>query len=436
MSQLALPCDLTAERSVLGACLLDRDAIVAVSRLSPDAFYLERHRLIWAAIQRCYERRTPPDIHTVATALREAGQLDVVGGVSALADLAAEVPTAVHVDYYAQAVERHANARALIEASGQIGLIGYERAAADPADAFDAAERLLFAVTQRAQSGELVTAGGLASEVFAHISSVEPPALSTGLSDLDRRLIGWRPGRLYVVAARPGMGKTGFALTTLSAAGATGARCLLFSLEMDRVEVGMRLVAGLTGISAQAIEARALGEEQLARVAGALGVVEQWPLLVSDLPGEHIAAIKGKARRAHAESPLDLIVVDYLQLAEADGEGRVQVVGAVVRGLKNLARELRVPVVALAQINRNVEGRASKVPMLSDLRESGEIEQAADSVLFLHRPDYYDAEDSPGVTELIIAKNRNGPLASLPFRFEAHTTMLRPLSRYDAPEGY
>lgn len=430
------PFDLDAERATIGACLMERDAITAVSWLSPDSFYLERHAVVWRAVLACYSRREPPDVATVSSQLRASGDWDVAGGLATLGELVTQTPVALHVEYYAEAVARCARARALIEAGGQIAALGYQDAVTDPPAAFDRAEQTLFRVTQGAMRGELVGAGMVAADVFAHLSSQEPAALTTGLTDLDRRLIGWRQSRLYVVAARPGMGKTGFGLSALAAACRRGARVALFSLEMDRAEVGMRLAAGLTGISSQAIEARTLGEDRLQQVLDALGQIDPWPFVVSDLPGEHIAAIRAKARRAHAESPLDLVIVDYLQLAEADGEGRVQVVGAVARGLKNLARELRAPVLALAQLNRAVEARSSKVPQLSDLRESGEIEQAADAVLFIHRPEYYDPEDRPGVAELHIAKQRNGPLGVVPCRFDGPTTTFHNLAAYAAPEGY
>lgn len=436
MTDRAVPFDLQAERATLGACLLDRDAIIALSGwIAPTHFMLEKHALIYEAILACYARREPPDLATVAAELRRRERLDLVGGIGFLGELADAVPTAVHVTYYAQAVERTAGLRRLIEAGGQIAALGYDEAAELPAT-FDAAEQTLFQVTQRAGAGALAAGSLITAEVWEHLGKREPAALSTGLTELDKHLIGWRRSRLYVAAGRPGMGKTGFGLTAMAACCRRRGRALLFSLEMDRLEVGMRLAASLAGVSSQAIEARAIDEDDLARVGHALGIVEQWDFLVSDIPGEHIASLRGKARRAHAERPLDLVIVDYLQLAEADGERRDLVVSAVVRGLKNLARELKIPVLALAQLNRAVEARASKVPQLSDLRESGEIEQAADAVLFLHRPDYYDPAERPGEADVIIAKQRNGPLATIPVAFHGPTTTFRPLVRYVAPEGY
>jgi replicative DNA helicase len=233
------------------------------------------------------------------------------------------------------------------------------------------------------------------------------------------------------------MGKTGFGLGALTACCKAGGRALVFSLEMDELEVSMRLIARETGISAQTIEAKTLTGEQFQRFTDAAGVVSGWQFVCSDLSAEHLAALKGKARRAHAEAPLSLIVVDYLQLAEADGENRQQVVATIARGLKNLARELQVPIVALSQLSRNLEQRQSKVPQLSDLRESGEIEQAADVVLFIHREEIYDKEtDKKGIAELHLAKNRNGPLGIVTCSFDGPTTTFRDLSRYQELEGY
>lgn len=431
-----IPHDLAAERAVLGSILLDREAIVVLAGwLPPEYFYLEKHAWVYEAALACFHRREPPDFATVAAELRRQERLELIGGLGFLGELLNDVPTAAHVEYYARSVERTAVRRRLIEAGGQIAALGYdERDALE--STLDQAEQTLFTVSQRRGAGELAHAGTLANEVFLHLSSEAEPALSTGLADLDRRVIGWRPSRLYVVAARPGMGKTGFGLTTIAHCCRQGGRALLFSLEMDRAEVGMRLAAHLTGISSQAIEARSLSADQLGAVTDALGVFSEWGLLTSDIPAEHITALRGKARRAHAEKPIDLIVLDYLQLAEADGENRQQVIADIARGLKNLARELRVPVVALAQLNRAVEGRASKVPMLADLRESGEIEQAADAVLFLYRHEYYEPGERTGEAEIHIAKQRNGPLGLIPVRFDGPTTTFSDLERYREREGY
>lgn len=435
----SVPFDLQAEQSALGACLLDREAIIALAGwLTPDHFYLEQHALIYEAMLACFNRREPPDFTTVMGELRRQERLDLVGGISALIELSDSVVSAVHVEYYGRLVEQAAGRRQLIVAGGKIAALGYDETE-ELGLTFDQAEQTLFEVTQRSSlSGGLLTAQQVMNAVLAHLQSSADPALPTGLKDLDRRIIGWRPSRLYVAAGRPGMGKSGFALSTMIACCKAGGRPLLFSLEMTHEELGMRMVASLnTGISSQAIEALTLRNDQLERVVDTMGVVSGWNFLTSDISGEHLAALRGKARRAHAESPLSLIIVDYLQLIQTDGENRQQEIATIARGLKNLARELRVPILALAQLNRAVEARASKVPMLSDLRESGEIEQAADCVLFIHREEVYDKDtDKKGIAELHIAKQRNGPLGTVACAFDGPTTTFRDLAKFQPVEGY
>lgn len=426
---LVLPHDVAAERAVIGACLLERDAILTVAHLSPDAFYLEKHAACWRGILACYAQSTPPDLQTVASQLRASGEYDLAGGMAELMDLATATPTAVHVGYYAAAVTRAYRARSLIAVGGEISRIGHDCAMADPDGAAAQAEQALFAVTAAESEGAFVSAAQLADRVLTYLGTDEPPALSTGLRDLDRRLIGWRPGRLYIIAARPGMGKTGFALSTAAAACQAGARVGVFSLEMGGEELSIRLAAGLAGVDSQRIEAKQLSEDEMHRVANALADVHRWRLAVSETSDDTITRIRSKARRAHAEEPFDLLIIDYLQLAEGSGETRTAQVGDVARGLKKLARELRVPVLAPAQVNRDAEGRAVKVPLLSDLRESGEIEQAADVVAFLYRPEYYDADERSGIGEIHIAKHRGGPLGVVACQFDGPSTMWRDLAR-------
>ena len=440
MSALTLPCDLAAERAVLGAILLDRDAIVTVADwLQPEHFYLARHELMYGAMLACLRRREPPDLVTVVGELRRQNALDAAGGMSALGELLEETATAVHVAYYAQAVGDTAAARRLVQTGGEISALGYDERR-PLAERQAAAERLLFGATQGGQGGDFTPAAALAGRVLDYLGSDEEPAISTGLRDLDRRILGWRPARLYVVAGRPKMGKTGFACATVARACQAGRRVAMYSLEMAGEELIVRIVSGLTGVDSQRIEAKRLSQHEYALVVDALAQINTWDLLVGERPDESITTIRARARRAHTERPLDLVVVDYLQLAEGDGgpgAKRHEQVASVARGLKKLARELRVPVLAPAQLNREVEGRATKVPLLADLRESGEIEQAADAVMFLVRPEYYDPADRPGVAEIHIAAQRGGPSGVMvECRFDGPSTFWHDLSRYDNPEGY
>lgn len=439
-AMLAPPVDIPAERALLGSCLLDREAVIAVSHVPPAWFSLEKHATIWRAILACYGRRVPPDIQTVASGLRQAGELDAVGGLSALGELATEVPTAVHVAYYAEAVRRAATARAYIDAGARITILGYERAMADPDGAADEAERLLWSVTQGdARADAWVPASAIAQELYNYLQTAEDAGLSTGIPDLDRKIIGWRPARLYLIAARPGVGKTGFILSVAANALRRGARVGIYSLEMDRIEIGIRLAAMISRVDAQKIEAKTLSESDWAQIWPALETISGWNLVANDQAGLSITEVRQLARRAHAAEPFDLLIFDYLQLIEGRGEKRGEQVADVARSLKNLVRELRVPGVAAAQLNREVEGRQSKIPQLSDLRESGELEQAADLVGFLYRPEVYDPEDPTlrGQAELHIAKQRNGPQGVVPMYYDAPTTTFRGLAPdYRVIPGY
>lgn len=433
-----IPADIRAERAAIGSCLIDRDAITVATHLPPEAFYLPVHAVIWQAILACAADGVPPDMATVASKLRQLAPDSTAGALVAMGECVAEVPTAVHIVAYVAAVERAAQARRYIDAGAQIQLIGYDLALAEPERAADLVEQIaLEATRQPGRVGTWVSAAQMVNELFDHLNSPEIAALPTGLSDLDRLIYGWQQARLYVAAARPGMGKSGLALTAGAAACRRGARVGIFSLEMKRLEISCRLVAERTGIAAQRIQGKRLGADELPLVMDASGEMGQWRLFVDDISGQHISNVRAKVRRTHAAEPFDLIIVDYLQLIEGDGDNRVQEVGATVRGLKNLASELNVPILALAQLNRAVEGRSSKVPMLSDLRESGEIEQAADVVMFIHREEYYDPEtDKRGTAELHLAKHRGGPLGVVTAAFDGPSTMFRNLSRHDAPEGY
>jgi replicative DNA helicase len=443
-SYLTPPRNLEAERALLGSCLLERDAITVVSDVADHEFSLERYAAVWRAIVACYRDRVPPDAVTVLDRLRAAGEDELAGGMNALLELINDTPYGYHVTYYAAAVRRAARLRALIEVGGRIAALGYGAGEGELDAVLGEAERELFAVTQGAGAArDFVTGSALAQRLLDYLSSDEDAALSTGLADLDKRLVGWRASRLYVVAARPGMGKTGFALSTIASACRAGRRVAFYSMEMPGEEILFRLAGGLAGVDSQRIEARRLSAAEFGRVSHTLGSeIDRWDLLVSEAPDESITSIRAKARRAHAERPLDLVVVDYLQLAEGDRgrqATRAEQVTAVAQGLKKLAMELRVPVLAPAQLNREVEGRSSKVPTLSDIRESGGIEQAADVVLFLVRPEYYDAGDKPGVGEVHIAKQRGGVAGAgvvVDCQFHAPSTMWRDLSAYDAPGGY
>jgi replicative DNA helicase len=439
MTDRSVPFDVAAERAVLGAILLERDAILAVSdQLQPADFYLEKHALIYEAQLACLGRRTPPDLTTVAGELRRNEQLDLVGGLAFLGELAAEVPTAVHVAYYGEIVSRTATLRRLIEAGGTIAGLGYdERQELD--QTLDQAEQTLFAVSQRQRGADFVPLSTVVQQYFERSQREEEDrAVPTGIYDLDGRLNGGlRPGQLALLAARPGLGKSGLAMTIAYELGVRKGRSVgVVSLEMSRDELLQRLIAIHTGIDTRQVEGRARRGDP--RVLDALGALSEAHIAIEDSAMLNVMDVRSKARRLATVRPLDLLIVDYLQLliGDTNAANRVDEVSRISRQLKLLARELGCPILALSQLSRAVEQRSSKVPQLSDLRDSGALEQDADIVIFIYREELYSDEAEEGVAELHLAKQRNGPLGVVPVRFDAPTTRFLNVSSYEAPAGY
>lgn len=440
----ALPADINAERATLGSILLERDAIIAVAPwLPPDYFYLEKHAWIYEAMLACYNQRVPPDISTVADELRRRERLDPIGGIAQLSDLAAEVPTAVHVEYYARIVERTATLRRLIQAGGKIAALGFVEEE-DLQATLDLAEAELFHVSQHRNNQDFIHISKIVDTFYEQITTLqerrgEVVGVPTGYGDLDEMTGGLQPSDLIILAARPGVGKTSFALSVAyNVAMAGGGTVGIFSLEMSREQLVQRLLAMHTNIDSQRLRTGNLREPDLQLLTEAMGRLSELPIYIEDTPSLSISEVRSRTRRLHAENGLDLLLIDYLQLMQGRrSDNRVQEVGEISRGLKALARELNVPVIALSQLSRAVEGRTSHVPMLSDLRESGSLEQDADIVMFIYREELYDKEtDKKGIAELHIAKHRNGPVGMVPLRFEANTTRFQNLERYRSPEGY
>ncbi|MCX7789179.1 MAG: replicative DNA helicase, partial [Chloroflexaceae bacterium] len=413
----SVPFDLQAERATLGAILLERDAIVTIAPWLPsEYFYLEKHALIYEAMLACYNRREPPDLATVAAELRRQERLELVGGLGYLSDLAAEVPTAVHIEYYARIVERTAVLRRLIEAGGKIAAMGYDETA-DLDETLDRAEAELFNVSQRRSNQDFVAIGQVVNQLFTQIESLqerrgEVAGVATGYPDLDGITGGLQPSDLIILAARPSVGKTSLALSlAYNVAFLSNATVGIFSLEMSRDQLVQRVLAMHTGIDMQRLRTGNLRGDELNLAFEGMGVLPELPIYIEDTPGLSITEVRSRARRLAAEVGVDLLMIDYLQLMSGRrSDNRVQEVSEISRGLKSLARELNVPVIALSQLSRAVEGRQSHVPMLSDLRESGSIEQDADIVMFIYREELYDKDtDKKGIAEIHIAKHRNGP---------------------------
>ncbi len=425
---LSPPFDLAAERATLGAILLERDAIIVVAPFLTSAhFYLERHAQIYQAMLSCYERREPPDLAMVAAELRRQKQLDLVGGMSALGELAVEVPTAVHVEYYARIIERTAVGRALIEAGGQIVGLGYDDSRPIE-DRLDAAAQHIYRLSSQRQIGQdFVALSQVASEYLDMIQDTADEGdllgLGTGYPDLDTITQGMKAGELVVLAARPGMGKTAMALCIARHAAMRGCRIGIFSMEMDRDLLLQRLVAMELGHEIRHV-LRMLRHGNPVAI-NALARVSELPIYIDHTPSLNVMAIRDRARRLSSERIVDLWIVDYLQLAQGPSErdDEVRRITAVSQGLTSLARELRTPVLALSQLSRAVEGRATHIPMLSDLRGSGSIEQDASQVWFIYREDLYNREcERPGMAEIHVAKHRNGDTGVVTLRFDRATT--------------
>jgi replicative DNA helicase len=436
------PQNIEAEQSVLGSLLIEPDAIVKVaSSLRPEDFYRETHGLIYSAIEDLHERRQPADFVTLCDELERRGKLEQVGGPAYLTSLISVVPTAAHVEHYGRIVEHTSLLRRLISAATEISAMAYERA--DDADQIlDQAEQLIFGVAQRRIERELVPLRAVLGEYYDRIEYLygrrgETIGVPTGFIDLDRLLGGLQPADLIIVAGRPGTGKTSLALTAADYAARKHGVCIaLFSLEMPSQQVVQRLVSGATGIESQRLRTGDINEEELAGLAREMGELSKTSIYIDDTPSITPMEIRGKARRLHAQHPIQLIIVDYLQLMYAGirMENRVQEVSYISRQLKSLAGELNVPVLACSQLSRAVESRVDKRPVLSDLRESGSIEQDADVVMFIYREELYVADTfKPNIADIIVAKHRNGPTGQMSLRFmkeQAKFVNLEPV-----PEG-
>ena len=443
MTQPTLPSTVDAERATLGSVLLNRDALAAIAAwLKPEYFYLERHSQIYEAMLACFNNRVPPDTRTVSEELRRRGHLDQVGGVIYLGELVEGVPTSYHVEFYARTVERTAILRRLINTGAQIAALGYnEQIEID--ETIDKAEALLFDIAQKRTSQDFVHISSVVDSYYEQLNYLqehrgEVMGVQTGYRDFDQITGGLQRSDLIILAARPGTGKTSFAMSlAYNVAMYYSNTVAVFSLEMGREQLVQRLIAMETQIDTHRLRLGQVPDNQLKIVFDAMGRLAQAPIYIEDTPGISIMELRSKARRLQSQHGVSLIIIDYLQLMSGRGkENRVQEVGEISRGLKALARELNVPVIALSQLSRAVEGRQSHVPMLSDLRESGSIEQDADIVMFIYRDELYNKDsDKKGIAEIHIAKHRNGPVGVVNMRFDPSTTRFADLT-YRAPEGY
>ncbi|MER6684660.1 replicative DNA helicase [Streptomyces olivaceoviridis] len=426
------PYDLAAERCVLGGCQLSKEAIGDVIQLvSARDFYRPAHETIFLAIVDMYGKGEPVDPVTLTEALQKSGDLAKVGGASYLHELVQTVPTAANAEYYAEIVAETAVARRLIEAGTRIVQRGYERQG-DAADLVEEASREIFAVAQqRADESLLPAQHGLDTtldriEAAGKRKKGEPTGVPTGFTDLDNLTQGLQNGQLIIVAGRPAMGKSTVGLDFARAASIEhGRAAAVFSLEMGREELHHRLLSAQGSVALHHIRSGDLDEKEWTRLGKAQQEIANAPLYLDDSPELTAMTIRAKSRRLKERGELDLVVVDYIQLVQYGGgrrpENRQQEVSDISRNFKLMAKELEVPVVALSQLNRGPEQRTDKKPMVSDLRESGSLEQDADMVILLHREDAYEKE-SPraGEADLIVGKHRNGPTATITVAFQGH----------------
>jgi replicative DNA helicase len=436
------PADERAERALLGGLLIDPEAIVTIAPfLEPSHFYRARHGRIYEAIASLYERRQPTDFVSVAAELESAGQLELVGGTAYLTQLINAVPTSLHAEAYARIIERCGLMRRLIGAANEIASIGYE----NPPDvdaALDRAEQALFEVSQRRVHQDFVSLRRGLQEFFDQIEQLQEQrgeliGVPSGFADLDKLTGGLHEADLIIVAARPSVGKSAFAFNLArNAAVLGGAGVAIFSLEMSIEQIVQRMLCSEAAVDSQRLRQGYIDEHEWRRISEAFGVLSEAPIWFDDTPAISTTELRMKARRLKAEHDIKLVIVDYIQLMQGRGlENRVQEVSEISRSLKALARELRVPVIALSQLSRAIEARQDHRPVLSDLRESGSIEQDADIVIFIHREELYNPNtDRRNIADLIVAKHRNGPTASIPLRFFPGQIKFVDLEIYRQPE--
>lgn len=428
-----------AESSLLGALLIDSDAIIKIAdSLTALDFFEVRHQRIYEAVMRLYEKRDAIDVLTLSNDLKNSGYLAMIGGPAYLTELTNFVPTAAHVEQYAAIVAQKALRRRLISASQEIIGLGYDESK-ELRELIEEAEMRLFEVSQQHVKQSVVSLETILAESFDRLDDLHKDkqkirGIPTGFRDLDKVLAGFQRSDLVILAARPSMGKTALALNFAHNIAVQAKQpVLIFSLEMSKEQLVDRLLSMESGVDAWALRTGNLTDADFEKIGQAMGTLSEAPMYIDDSPGITVSDLRTKARREAHQHPLGLIVVDYLQLMSGGGryasEGnRVQEISEISRGLKGVARELNVPVLALSQLSRSVENRSPQIPQLSDLRESGSIEQDADVVAFIYREEYYNPEtDRKKITDIFIKKHRNGPTGGIELYFDNEKQKFRSL---------
>ena len=433
------PQDVVAEKSLLGAILIsDKILPEILTIIRPRDFYEERHQIIFDAMMSLYDQHRPVDLLTLTSELKSTKKLKEIGGAPYLTELSNFVPAASHAKAYAEIIEKASTRRRLIKAGTDIANKAYEDDA-DVQSLIGAAEKELFEVSDNVVKSDYVAMDELLADAFDRIEELQKNkgalrGLKTGFRDLDKKTAGFQKGDLVIIGARPAMGKTTFAQNlTYNIASINKKGVLFFSMEMAANEIVDRMISDVSGVDNWKMRTGNLSEEEFQRIGEALGEMDELPIYIDDTSSMTIMDVRNKARRAMHDHDIGIVIVDYLQLIQGSDRykgNRVQEVTEISRGLKILARELEIPVIALAQLSRSVTGRDDPRPVLSDLRESGSIEQDADLVMFLHRPDYYrqndDNYEETHITELLIAKHRHGAVGKIELYF--HPELLRFMS--------
>ncbi|WP_343117781.1 replicative DNA helicase [Clostridioides difficile] len=416
------PHSVESEQSILGSILLDKDAIITVTEtIKPDDFYKEAHKIIYECMITLSNKGEPIDLITLTEELRKQGHLNDIGGISYITSLSTIVPTTSNVKYYADIVKEKSVLRKLIKASNEIINLGYS-GATKIEDVLEQAEKSIFDISQEKTSDDFKSINLVLMDAYDMIEKLytnksEVTGITTGFKDLNKKINGLQRTDLILIAARPAMGKTAFSLNLVQNAALKGdASVAVFSLEMSKEQLVQRMLSSQSSVELKKIKTGTLNDNDWPRIIDAMAVLSDAKIHIDDTPGIKISELRSKCRKLKIEKGLDLVLIDYLQLMEGEGnnESRQQEISKISRSLKILAKELNCPVVALSQLSRAPEQRADHRPMLSDLRESGAIEQDADIVMFLYRDEYYHADsESKNIGEVIIAKNRHGETGSV-----------------------
>ncbi|HOJ52383.1 MAG TPA: replicative DNA helicase [Syntrophales bacterium] len=434
------PQNMEAEQSVLGGILLDNQALNAAQEILSDSdFYSDAHKKIFRAMQDLADRGEPVDLITLSDHLRDKKQLDQVGGAAYLASLVDSVPSAANISYYAKIVREKAILRSLISSATDILTKSYEQAS-EVDDILDEAEHAIFEISQNKIRRSFYPLKEIIKDSFRTIERLYESkelitGVPTGFDKFDELTSGLQRSDLIIIAGRPSMGKTAFALNIARhAAVESNIPVAIFSLEMSKEQIAMRLLSSTAKVDSQRIRKGFLGEMDWPKLTNAAGLLSEAPLFIDDTPALTVLEMKAKSRRLKAEHGLGLIIIDYLQLMRGTAyrESREQEISEISRSLKALAKELNVPVIALSQLNRKVEDRTNRRPQMADLRESGAIEQDADVIVFIYRDEVYNkSEDNPkkGIAEIIIAKQRNGPISTVELAFLEKYTSFENLTR-------